>query len=451
MESGFLAAIFLVAATFLMPVFSRELRKSWAIIVVYWVVIVLHQGVAFLNQYIYAIHEKSPNSIASGIIGAGSDANQGFHHIAKELALNGELLYRSTFLSLPLSLESLLKGGSFFYYEMLGSFYQWFGVSLLLGEQLSILAFSFSCIVFLKIMRQLGLEHYRASCLFCFGALPTMVLLGSVTLRESFQVFFFMLAVYSGVKISMSKKLHIASIFYMIIAALFMGFFHKALVVYAVFMIFLFLVFSARPISRRGNIKKLHLIAVGVSPFIFIGLVLTSATNSSTFLYIKGLIDHSNLFNYIASYQASSISNFGRTSYAVSLDDSSIFMMIYSFLKVYSYYLFKPFPWEIYSAIDFYAFLEVLIRITLICFFVFEWWKAVGLRKRLLGLMLLLFLSMSILWAVGTTNYGTAIRHNMLTWWILVIGGVPPLIKKLHFYIARFVSSNECDRRVDSS
>ena len=87
----------------------------------------------------------------------------------------------------------------------------------------------------------------------------------------------------------------------------------------------------------------------------------------------------------------------------------------------------------------------------LICFFVFEWRKAVDLRKRLLGLLLLLFFSMSFLWAVGTTNYGTAIRHNMLIWWILVIGGVPPLIKKLHFYIARFVSSNECDRRVDSS
>ena len=69
----------------------------------------------------------------------------------------------------------------------------------------------------------------------------------------------------------------------------------------------------------------------------------------------------------------------------------------------------------------------------------------------MLGLMLILFFSMSIMWAVGTTNYGTAIRHNMLTWWILVIGGVPPLIKKLNFYIARYIPSNEFDRRVDSS
>ena len=443
MESGFLAAIFLVAATFLMPAFSRELRKSRAIIFAYWVVIVLHQVVAFLNHYLYAIGER-------GVVGAQSDANQGFHDVAKELALNGELLYRDVYLSVPLSLDSFLKAGSYFYYEMLGSFYQWFGVSHLFGEQLSILVFAFSCIVFLKIMRQLGLEHYRASCLFCFGALPTMVLLGSVTLRESYQVFFFMLAVYSGVKISNSEKLHIASIFYMAIAALLMGLFHQALTVYAVFMIFLFLIYSARLISRLGNIKKLHLIAVGVIPFIFLGLVLMSKTNVISFVYFRRLIDFS-IFDAIASYREASLFKFGRTSYVVPLDSSSIFMMIYSLLKVYSYYLFKPFPWEIHNAIDMYAFWEVLTRITLICFSLFEWRKAVGLRKRLLGLMLLLFFSMSILWSVGTTNYGTAIRHNMLTWWILIIMGVPPLIKKLHFYIARFVSSNECDRRVDSS
>ena len=58
MESGFLAAIFLVAITFLMPGFSRELRKSWAIIFAYWIVIALHQVVAFLNQF-YTLLESS--------------------------------------------------------------------------------------------------------------------------------------------------------------------------------------------------------------------------------------------------------------------------------------------------------------------------------------------------------------------------------------------------------
>jgi hypothetical protein len=45
--------------------------------------------------------------------------------------------------------------------------------------------------------------------------------------------------------------------------------------------------------------------------------------------------------------------------------------------------------------------------------------------------MLVLYFSMTLMWAVGTTNYGTAIRHHMLSWWIIVIVGIPPLIGKL--------------------
>ena len=35
------------------------------------------------------------------------------------------------------------------------------------------------------------------------------------------------------------------------------------------------------------------------------------------------------------------------------------------------------------------------------------------------------------MWALGTTNYGTAMRHHMLSWWIIVIAGFPPLMARL--------------------
>lgn len=52
-------------------------------------------------------------------------------------------------------------------------------------------------------------------------------------------------------------------------------------------------------------------------------------------------------------------------------------------------------------------------------------------KRRLLGLMLVLFFSMTFLLAVGTSNYGTAIRHYMVTWWILVAIGLPSLLDSL--------------------
>ena len=81
--------------------------------------------------------------------------------------------------------------------------------------------------------------------------------------------------------------------------------------------------------------------------------------------------------------------------------------------------------------LDIYAVMESVFRMILICFSVSHWRKASGSQKRLLGLMLFLFLSITFLFALGTSNYGTAMRHHMLDWWIIIIVGVPPLITKL--------------------
>ena len=102
--SGFFMAICLAAVTFLMPLFSRELRKSGSILFGYWFVIFLHQVVAFLNVHLFATGQR-------GTFGAENDANLGFHQIANELFLHGEINFRGQDLSVPLSLDSFMKGG----------------------------------------------------------------------------------------------------------------------------------------------------------------------------------------------------------------------------------------------------------------------------------------------------------------------------------------------------
>ena len=158
---------------------------------------------------------------------------------------------------------------------MLGAVYRWFSPSHLLGEQLSILVFAFSCIIFLKIIRQLGVVRYRLSSLVAFGALPTMFILGSITLRESYQVFFFMLAVYFGVKMHTKGWPNVYFIA-LILSALCMGWFHTALIVYAAFLVLIFVVWSLRPATRLWNIKKLRLAAFVIIPLFLVGMVVLS-------------------------------------------------------------------------------------------------------------------------------------------------------------------------------
>ena len=176
-EPGFLVAMCICLVTLIMPVFSRELRQSKSMVVGYWFMVGLHQTVAFVNAYIIGL---------GTVVEPFPDA-RGLQLWGEKLAMSGDLHF------------SL---GSEFYKHALGAVYSWFSPSHLLGEQLSILAFALSCIVFLKILRHLEVERYRLFTLLAFGACPTMILYGSITVRESYEVFFFMLTVYFGIKMA---------------------------------------------------------------------------------------------------------------------------------------------------------------------------------------------------------------------------------------------------------
>jgi hypothetical protein len=66
------------------------------------------------------------------------------------------------------------------------------------------------------------------------------------------------------------------------------------------------------------------------------------------------------------------------------------------------------------------------------------WHEAQDEKRVYLALMLLIFISISFLWAVGTTNYGTVMRHRMMDWWIISILGTPYLVKYLRFKFKKY-------------
>ena len=351
-ESGFLMAMLLFLSIFILPLFSRELRQNKQILVGYVFVIALHQIMAFTNACIY-------QSVV-----ARYDA-RGFHSFAREMARNGEWHF---------------DVGAYFYMEMLTTVYRWFGSSHLLGEQLSILAFALSCIVFLKILRHLEVERYRLFTLLAFGALPTMILYGSITVRESYEVLFFMLAVYSGIKMAAKGGINLYLVA-MIASALMMGLFHKALSFYMVFLVVLFMAWTFRPITRLRNIKNLHLAAWIIIPFFLAGIVVLLNTNMLGLGALSpGAIDK--WLEAISKIREHKIQNFTRASYGIPLDISSSYMTVYSGLKLYVYFLFAPFLWQVDSLAGLYAGTESIMRMILIYFAVKQWHKACGSRRR---------------------------------------------------------------------
>ena len=401
-ETGFVVAVLILITTFLLPLFSSDLRQNSTVLYVYWFLILIHHLMAITNAYFF----RTP--------GADMDAN-GFHWWGIELATSTEWSFNL---------------GAMFYEHLLGAVYRWFGPSHLLGEQLSILIFAFSCIVFLKIIHQLGLVRYRASSLFIFGALPTMVFVGSVTLRESYQIFFFMLTVYFGVKMLIKSGIN-ANLIALILFSLVLGIFHHGLLIYAAFLILVFFIWTLRPTTCFENVKKTRLITWLVIPLLLEVLIILSQMDIIGSAALNRIVN-SGWLEAVAEFREGLIRVPGRTTYGNFFDISSPVMVAYSSLKLYVYYLFAPFPWQFQNMMDVYAGMESTLRLILIVFMVKQWRNTYGPQRRLFGLMVFLYFSMTFLWAMGTTNYGTALRHNMLSWWILAITGVPLAMVKLN-------------------
>jgi hypothetical protein len=368
----------------------------------YWFVIFLHQVVAFTNFYWFAT------------IGAQLDSNE-FH-------MQGLKLYHSE--------EFFFSVDGYFFNNLLGVLYWLFGPSQLLGYEFSILAFAVSCIVLIKILHFLDLSRYEVPILIAFGTLPSIVVFGSVTLRESYQVLFFMLTVYWGIKMQMKGDIN-RYLFFTVVSSLVMGLFHNGLLVYSIFLIVLVMVWSLRPVSNFWSIKKLRLMAVFVA--LVLVAVVTYSAKVEVYGGIRGLVAlaKGEMLETASTFRVLSERITSRTTYYISLDLSSPFATIYSSCKMYLYYLFSPFPWKVKNVLDVYGAMESFLRMILIYFSIKHWRKAHDVQRRLLGLMSVLFFSMSFMWAMGTTNYGTAIRHHMLSWWILFTAGLPLLIESL--------------------
>ena len=369
-------------------------------------ILAMHHVMALINTYLFTIH------------GADADANR-FQRLAVEWAASGKLS---------------ITVGAEFYQQLLGIFYRIFSPSHLFGEELSIIAFLFSCLVLIKIVHLINLKKYQVGLLLMFGLLPTNLVLCSVTLRESYQILFFMLAVYWGLRFHLKPTK--GAMIFCVFSALIMGFFHRALILYMLFLLpVLFLWFpkqvSGSPDSRCRFSRK-RFIVTGAILILIIGILIIGVL-----LEIQGLDVLASIFSgkglkFAADYRTRLMFEAApdaRANYGILLDTSSVGSLIKTTSLVYIYYLFAPFPWQLKNWLDFYGLADSFFRFILILISVFSWYRAEGIRRRIWGLFLVIYFSMTFLWAIGTVNYGTSIRHHLLTNWIIVILGGSELIE----------------------
>ena len=127
--------------------------------------------------------------------------------------------------------------------------------------------------------------------------------------------------------------------------------------------------------------------------------------------------------DYVVYYRE--VAHDTRATYGVILDTSSPFTIAYTSLLVVTHYLFKPYVWEVDGWLDLYASFEGLFRMLLVVGSLLLWQSSNKSLRSKRRFLIVIYFFITLIWAYGTTNYGTSIRHNLVHYWIIVILGTP--------------------------
>lgn len=326
-----------------------------------------------------------------------------FHGYAVEFSKNPTILYCEE------KIPHVMSCG-------LGSIYFLTTDSLFIGSLMSNLAWLASALILLKIMGILGVEKSnQKKMMLVYALLPSSIIMTSVTLREPYQLFLVNLGIYAALKIYWNKSfMHWLTMFF---SVYFMSLLHGGLIVFGMYILVSTLILLTRRRYKSG-FKKVKL--VFFAPI----LVLIVTMGTVTLMSAKG---YGNLRDGLAAgiekYQIGGV-NTGLespASYRDTVDIKNNFDLIFFIPNALFQYLFEPMPWRINRAMDIGLFFENLLRAYLI-------WKAwTGLRKisgnikTPIFFIIISYFALEVIWSQGTMNWGTAARHHIPSFGLLVL------------------------------
>lgn len=347
--------------------------------------------------------------------------------------------------------------------------------SQLFGQEITVVFFMSSCFVLMRIIRYYKLDHYMITILLLYALMPASLLWTSVILRESFEITFLMLAFecllyFKATKLSISTRLlylgcAFALIFYMcllhkglflclpvflIISVILplrpdtdgktlLGLINPKLMVQYVLLILLpLLLLSGLSISNTSNSlksKKIH-------------SVIYSSDNHSVVHMSKDLVQRSlssGIYETLTAYRYGNAYKMTPTELATLLGANTNYDKVavvpqnlvqfgYMSLREYAYYAFLP----AVLVTGKWSFLNLILSFIYITRFIFFcsaiYFGVIQYRLKVSSpvILLILYFLVSYVFALGTISYGTAMRHNMMTDWILLLLGTPLLYKFFH-------------------
>lgn len=300
-----------------------------------------------------------------------------------------------------LKVDSIVGAG--LYENFLSFFIKYISYNPMYLHLLSNIAFLISVYIFMLFADKLKFSLNNTFIgLIILNFLPSIVMNTVTTLREPYQILFLMLYSYFLYKFIESDKIKYLILF--TVSTILFGLTHNGLIIMIPILIFIGAIMYIT--TRNLTFKSLAIIFISFILFIVIILMMISGVISSQF---TESISSGEGLEYAEQYREGSPDS--RATYTGSLDTSNILTFLISSSILFIKYMTSPLPWMMTSPIDLISLFENLIRIILLIV-VFK--NIRDVRGIFSKSILVIYFSIEILWAMGTSNWGTAARHHIV-------------------------------------
>jgi len=240
-----------------------------------------------------------------------------------------------------------------------------------------------------------------------FAALfPLLILYSAITLREVVVMYPLTLGLFHIVQ--WYKRRSLRHPFLATIAILVSSAFHGVILLSLIVWGILLLVPLARLVKAPYQIAVYDLKVVLVIGTVLFAIIVSGWQVSKIGFFIKQWSNIQTLIQRVEEMQE--VRTRGRATYPESLIvRSPVEMMWKTPLRVF-YFLFTPLPWQVETPLDLLGLVRVLLNLVIAVIFVGSWRfiKREPAARALLWIAVVLL----IVFALGTSNYGTATRHS---------------------------------------
>lgn len=350
-----------------------------------------------LLAYIFRVAIMIYDFYIPGSILHSGDDTENFFKTGVEISNNISLLFVDIY------------GGM--YSKFIGVIFYLYGIDRLLVQFLNILFFIFSVIVIRKIIILLNIKNYKTLMIIIFF-FPHSLIFSSILLRESLISFLIVVSFYFFLKWAKQQRYVYAFVCLMLVmlAALF----HSGVIGLALgYIVGIIIITDDENKILLNNPKKIILLLVTLITLIFVMF-------SNNILDLPFLNKFQQYFESNETIYDITNINKGTTAYlSTVVIDTPLDFIVYSPVKLL-YFIISPVPWEIKSLSTMIAFCLDGLFYLIFTLYIVKNYRFI-LKNPLLLSIFIGIIATYLIFSIGVSNAGTAMRHRFKLFYIIII------------------------------